>query len=75
MDKTRGGKELVPSLKEWAKKRGVPEEAEFALAKHIQLHGMKPRAHFRSVLYSDEEMNKIYETLGRNVNKIAEATK
>ena len=50
---------LIPDLRAWAQRKGVPEKNWFALAKHIQMYGMQPFAPFRRVLYNQQKMAEI----------------
>jgi hypothetical protein len=52
MDKNKGGKELVPSLQDWARHHGIKKSGYWGLAKHIQMYGMKPYAPYRKVFYN-----------------------
>ena len=50
---------LVPELEAWAKRKGIPREAWFALAKRIQEQGLEPFAPFRRVLFNEKKMQVI----------------
>lgn len=52
---------LVADLEAWAKKKGIPKKAWFAIAKHIQMYGMQPFAPFRKVLYNQAKMTQIID--------------
>lgn len=53
--------EVVEGLRNWAKKKGIPENKYFALARHIRDFGLAPRAPVRNVIYNDSKMVKIIQ--------------
>ena len=54
--------DLVPGLKDWARRKGIPEQAYFGLAKHIRDYGMTPYAPVRRVLYNESMMEDVLQT-------------